>query len=141
MIRSGSDQEQTRITNWNDSQIQRQDTFWFKEWIFFFVDGNIHPEKKNNGKLHMLCFCHSFFRMDTPSTNKTNKFIPYHLNKIISKHKYYGIKRYIFLWFVYALYILRRLSILWRLSIASQIDGYKNPSNFSTNRKACYMEN
>ena len=32
--------------------------------------------------------------MDTPSTNKRNKFIPYHL--IISKHIYYGIKRYNF---------------------------------------------
>jgi hypothetical protein len=35
----------------------------------------------------------SFFWMDTPSTNKTNKFIPYHL--ILLKHRYYGIKRYI----------------------------------------------
>jgi hypothetical protein len=36
--------------------------------------------------------------MDTPSTNKTNKFIPYylHLHVIISKHKYYGMKRYNF---------------------------------------------
>ena len=41
----------------------------------------------------MQSFCH-FFLMNTPSTNKTNKFIPYHL--IISKTKYHRIKRYIF---------------------------------------------
>jgi hypothetical protein len=67
----------------------------------------------------MQSFRH-FFRMDTPSTNKTNKFIPYHL--IIWKYKYYGIKRYIFydlymhyifcdVWAFYNVWVLRHRSM------------------------------
>jgi hypothetical protein len=61
-----------------------------------------------------------FFRLDTSSTNKTNKFIPYHL--IISKTKCYRIKRYKFhdsfmpfsfcdVWVVYDVWVLRHRSI------------------------------
>jgi hypothetical protein len=68
----------------------------------------------------MKSFRHFFSRMDTSSTNKTNKFIPYHL--IISKHKYYGIKLYIFhdlfmhyifcdVWVFYKVVVLRHRSM------------------------------
>ena len=73
----------------------------FKEWIYFFflfVDWSIYPKKMTgNCIIARSAWCKVsviFFRMDTSSTNKTNKFIPYHL--IISKTKYYLIKRYIF---------------------------------------------
>jgi hypothetical protein len=67
----------------------------------------------------MQSFRH-FFRMDTSYTNKTNKFIPYHL--IISKTKYYKIKRYIFhdlfmpisfcdVWVVYDVWVLHHRSM------------------------------
>jgi hypothetical protein len=64
------------------------------------------------------------FRMDTPSKNKTNKFIPYHHDHwIISKHKYCGIKFYIvYDFFINALYILWRFNTF---SIASRIVRYK----------------
>jgi hypothetical protein len=68
------------------------------EFIFLFVDGSIHPKKKwrETASLrvaHDAKFPSLFFRMDTPSTNKTNKFIAYHL--IISKHQYYGLIDYL----------------------------------------------
>jgi hypothetical protein len=47
-----------------------------------------------------------------PSTNKTNKFIPYHL--IVSKHKYYGIKLYVF----YDLFLLKVVSAKHRSTAA-----------------------
>jgi hypothetical protein len=50
----------------------------------------------------MQSFRH-FFLMDTPSTNKTNGFIPYHL--IISKHKYYGVKIFI----IYLVVVMQNL--------------------------------
>ena len=61
-----------------------------------------------------------FFLMDTPSTYKTNEFIPYHL--IISKTKYCRIKRYIFhdlfmhyilcdVWVFYDVWVLRHRSM------------------------------
>jgi hypothetical protein len=61
-----------------------------------------------------------FFRMDIPSTYKTNEFIPNHL--IISKHKFYGIKLHIFhdlfihyifcnVWVFYDVWVLRQRSI------------------------------
>jgi hypothetical protein len=47
------------------------------------VDGSIHPKKKKkmtaNGIIAHDAKFPSFFWMDTPSTNKTNKFISYHL--------------------------------------------------------------
>jgi hypothetical protein len=89
---------------------------------FFCLWLEVSVQKKWQGTaslrvVHDAKFPYFFFQMDTPSTNKTNKFIPYHF--ITSKHKYHGIKRYIFFLFVYALYIL------WHLSIASHIDEYK----------------
>ena len=94
---------------------------WFKEWIyFFFVYWWKYPtEKKMTGNciIARSAWCKVsviFFRADTPSTNKTNKFIPYHL--IISKHKYYVIKLYMF-HDLFMYYILWRLSSLWRLII------------------------
>jgi hypothetical protein len=95
------------------------------EFIFLFVDWSIHPKKKwrETASLrvaHDAKFPSFFFRMDTSSTSRTNKFIPYHL--IISKIKYYGIKRYIFhdlfmqfsfcdVWVVYDVWVLRHRSM------------------------------
>jgi hypothetical protein len=56
-------------------------------------------------------------------TNKTNKFISYHL--IISKHRYCRIKLYSFHDLLMHYVFSDFSSILWRLSIASQINGYK----------------
>jgi hypothetical protein len=72
----------------------------FKEWIYFLVCGWKYPSEKKWRETASLRVAHDakfpsfFFRIDTPSTNKTNNFIPYH--SIISKHKYYGIKHCIF---------------------------------------------
>jgi hypothetical protein len=71
---------------------------WRNENIFLFVDESIHPKRKMTGNCIIarsawIRVSVIFFWMDTPSTNKTNRFIPWHL--IIWKYKYYGIKRYI----------------------------------------------
>ena len=70
-----------------------------------------HPKKKmmetaslrvaHDAKFPSFFF---FFWVIAPSSNKTNKFIPYNL--IISKHKYYVIKRHtcIFHDFFYAIF-------------------------------------
>jgi hypothetical protein len=65
-------------------------------------------------RVAMQSFRHCF--SDTPSTNKTNKFIPYHL--MISKNEYYGINLHIFqdffmhyifcdVWVFYDVWVLR----------------------------------
>jgi hypothetical protein len=88
----------------------------------------------------MQSFRH-FLQVIAPSSNSTNKFIPYHL--IISKHKYYIIKLYMS-HDLFLHYILWRLSILLRLSIYI-INRFfrvtKSHSNFFTIRKLCYIEN
>jgi hypothetical protein len=65
-----------------------------------FVCGLKYPSEKKRTGICIIArsaWCKVsviFFRMDTSSSNKTNKSIPYHL--ITSKHKYYVIKLYIF---------------------------------------------
>jgi hypothetical protein len=115
---------------------------WLKEWIsFLFVDGSIHPKKmtKNCIIARSAWWKVSVFFSDGYSiqTKQINLYLIIELYENIDIMKY---KLY-FLWFVYAPHTLWRLSVLWRLSITSQIDGYKNPPDISTNRKALYIEN
>jgi hypothetical protein len=68
--------------------------------IFFGLVMEYHPKKKlwDTASLriaHDEKFSSFKYLLQTPSPNKTNKFIPYHL--IISKYKYYVIKHYTFL--------------------------------------------
>jgi hypothetical protein len=65
----------------------------FKEWIYFCLVIEYHPEK-NDRKMYHCAWCKVslifYFWVIAPSPNKTNKFIPYHL--IIWKHKFCVIK-------------------------------------------------
>jgi hypothetical protein len=69
------------------SLVKDQDNSFFKDLtgVFCTVGGT-------------LVFWGFFFRVIAPSPNKTNKFLPYHL--IISKHKCYVIKLYMFLRYI-----------------------------------------
>jgi hypothetical protein len=124
--------------------LSRTPLIWFKEWIYFFVCGwSIHQKKKIMGNciIEHSAWCKVsviFFWMDTPSTNKTNKFIPYHL--IISKYKYYGMKLYIF-YDLFMHYIFYDVWVFYDIWVLRHRSMDTKSTNISTNRKACYMKN
>jgi hypothetical protein len=88
-----------------------------------------------------------FLRVDTPSTNKTNKFNPYNLIKT---------KWYIS-WFVYALYsVTFEHSVMFSICVTKKkkkkkkyylrhrsnfFDGYQITQFFNQYRKTCYLKN
>jgi hypothetical protein len=108
------------------------------------VGGVSIRKKKMTGNCIIACrawsrvsvvFFFFFFWMHTPSTNKTNKCVPYHLITCTSKHKYHGINLY-FSWFVYALY---EYAMMFEYYVTDR--WIQNPPNISTNKKVCYMKN
>jgi hypothetical protein len=99
--------------------------------LFFCLSMEVSIRKKMTGNCiiaHDAKFL-SFFFADgyfIHKKKKPNKFISYHL--IISKHRCnnYGIKLCIFPnLFMHYIFCDVWVGILWRLNIASQIDGYK----------------
>jgi hypothetical protein len=134
-----------RIQTQNDGNFKFSiQTMWkflvlrVKEWIYFSVCGWKYPsEKKNEGNCIIARSAWSFFfRMDTSSTKKTNKFIPYHL--IISKNKYYGIKLYSF----HDLFMHYIFCDVWVFyDVVVLLHGSIDTPNISANKKGCYTEN
>jgi hypothetical protein len=89
--------------------------------LFFCLVMEYHQKKKMTGNCIIVRSAWYkvsviFWGVIAPSSNKTNKFIPYHFITCISKHKYYNIKLDIF-HDLFLHYILWRLIILWRLNI------------------------
>jgi hypothetical protein len=122
---------------------------WKYRWTVKIRRSNDHQSGRSNVHYKNFQFRSNvlwpFFSGDSPITKQnkyTCKFIPYHL--IIPKHEYYVIKLYMF-HDLFLHYILCHLSILWHLSISQRsIDFFRvtqNHPNFSTNKKACTIEN
>jgi hypothetical protein len=118
----------------------------FKEWIYLvWLVMDYHPKKQwqETASLRVVHDANVplfFFPGDSSITNKTNKFIPYHL--IIWKTQILWSKSCFIIFYCTIFYVAWVFCDVW--AYTSQIHFFpvtQNHPNFWTNRKACYIEN